>query len=89
MSGSAHPAGPVVYRLEHLRDRLAHEEVFELGVRTELRGGVAVLVGTVTTAGCRDAILRIAAEELAGLPWRHDLQVGGVRPPDREPEDVS
>ncbi|MEV8530583.1 hypothetical protein [Streptomyces sp. NPDC051211] len=90
MTGTGRPTTDhLTYRIEHLRDRLAHEEVFELGVRIEARGGTALLTGIVTTPACRDIILRIASEELAGLPWQHDLQVGGVSPPDKQPEDVS
>ncbi|MFD9335057.1 BON domain-containing protein [Streptomyces sp. NPDC060028] len=82
-------AGPLRYRIEHLRDRLAREEISELGVRIEMRGSGILLWGTVTTPACRDAILRIAAQELAGLPWRQDLQVGGVQPPHHRPEELS
>ncbi|MFD9355160.1 hypothetical protein [Streptomyces sp. NPDC060031] len=82
-------AGPLRYRIEHLRDRLAREEISELGVRIEMHGSCIVLWGTVTTPACRDAILRTAAQELADLPWRQDLQVGGVQPPDQRPEELS
>ncbi|MFK0255133.1 hypothetical protein [Streptomyces sp. NPDC090445] len=77
----------VTYRVEHLRERLARDDVAELGVRIDLNGGIPVLSGTVTTPDCRAAVLRAAAEELAGLPWRHDVRVVSTQPPSQEQEE--
>ncbi|MCP9946975.1 hypothetical protein LUX12_22660 [Streptomyces somaliensis] len=71
MSGT----GTAEYRIAHLRDRLASEDVAELGVRIEERGGSVMLYGTVSSAACRGEVLRIAREELAGLPLHEDLVV--------------
>ncbi|MER5307527.1 BON domain-containing protein [Streptomyces sp. NPDC002773] len=79
--------GESEYRIARLRDRLAREEVAELGVRIEVRGAVVLLTGTVPTADRRDEILRIAEAELADLPVRADLQVACADPPDR-PEEL-
>lgn len=43
----------VEYRLAHLRERLAAEELGELGVRLEVRGQAVLVTGTVPSAGCR------------------------------------
>ncbi|MFD7630476.1 hypothetical protein ACFV7Q_31395 [Streptomyces sp. NPDC059851] len=85
--GAAPAAGAVTYRIEHLRDRLAHDDVAELGVQIDLHGGVPVLSGTVTTPACRDTVLRIAAEELDGLAWRHDVRLVSAQPPAQEQEE--
>ncbi|MFF7178530.1 BON domain-containing protein [Streptomyces sp. NPDC008121] len=74
------------YRIAHLRDRLAGDEVAELGVRIEMRGGSVLLSGTVPTAERRDEILRIAGEELGGAPLRADLVVVCADAPDRSEE---
>ncbi|MFD3333661.1 BON domain-containing protein [Streptomyces sp. NPDC058700] len=79
--------GESEYRIARLRDRLAREEVAELGVRIEVRGAVLLLTGTVPTADRRDEILRIAQEELTDIPVRADLQVACADPPDR-PEEL-
>ncbi|MFB7375015.1 BON domain-containing protein [Streptomyces sp. NPDC056222] len=79
-------AYPVEYRIAHLRERLAKEEVGELGVRIELRGGRVLLTGTVQTAERRDEILRLARAELADLMVRADLVVAGAEPPARHEE---
>ncbi|CAL9356153.1 hypothetical protein SUDANB120_00565 [Streptomyces sp. enrichment culture] len=82
MTGSARRHGEAVaYRAEHLRERLARDDLAELGVQIDLHGPVAVLTGTVTTAACREQVLSIAAEELDGLQWRHDIRLAGVLPP--------
>ncbi|MEU3408361.1 hypothetical protein ABZ766_31035 [Streptomyces sp. NPDC006670] len=75
------------YRAQHLRDRLAQEDVAELGVRVELRGPTVLVWGPVSSRDCRETVLRIAAEALHPLAWRHDLTVVSARPPDRE-EDL-
>ncbi|NXY94522.1 hypothetical protein HYE82_08970 [Streptomyces sp. BR123] len=81
-----HPQA-VTYRVEHLRERLARDDVAELGVRIDLHGGIPVLSGVVSTAACRDVVLRVAAEELAGLPWQHDVRVVSAQPPAQEQEE--
>ncbi|MFI2223970.1 hypothetical protein [Streptomyces fradiae] len=73
------------YRIARLRDRLASEDIAELGVRIEERGGVA-LYGTVSGAACRGEVLRIAREELAGLALHEDLVVAGSDAPTRQEE---
>ncbi|MFI0987003.1 BON domain-containing protein [Streptomyces exfoliatus] len=80
-------SGESEYRIARLRDRLAREEVAELGVRIEVRGAVVLLTGTVPTADRRDEILRIAEAELVDFPVRADLQVVCADPPDR-PEEL-
>ncbi|MFD9031059.1 BON domain-containing protein [Streptomyces sp. NPDC059567] len=79
-------AYPVEYRIAHLRERLAKEDLGELGVRVELRGGTVLLTGTVQTAERRGEILRLAHAEFAGLPVRADLVVAGAEPPARHEE---
>ncbi|MGW0391267.1 hypothetical protein ACWDYJ_10255 [Streptomyces sp. NPDC003042] len=74
------------YRIAHLRDRLAREDVAELGIRIEPRGARAVIWGSVTSQECRAVILRIAAEELEGVPWHEDLIVNHSTPPDHSEE---
>ncbi|MFE5484427.1 BON domain-containing protein [Streptomyces sp. NPDC056527] len=81
-----HGAYPVEYRIAHLRERLAKEDVGELGVRVEARGGTVLLTGTVQTADRRDEILRLARAELAGLHVRSDLVLAGAEPPARHEE---
>ncbi|MFF4173308.1 BON domain-containing protein [Streptomyces sp. NPDC001744] len=75
------------YRIARFRDRLAREDTAELGVRVEARGAAVLLTGTVPTAEGREAVLRLAREELAGLPVRADLVVACVDPPER-PEEL-
>ncbi|MFJ6935050.1 BON domain-containing protein [Streptomyces sp. NPDC101132] len=82
-------AGLLGYRMEHLRERLAHEEIAELGVRVEQHGGGVLLSGVVTTEACREAVLGLAAEELAGLPWRHDLRTARADGPAHRPEELT
>ncbi|MFJ3520492.1 MULTISPECIES: hypothetical protein [unclassified Streptomyces] len=76
----------IEYRVEHLRERLAREEIAELGVRVEARGAGVLVRGGVSSEECRAEILRIAGEELAGLPWREDVTVCCPSPPDRSEE---
>ncbi|MGW8765885.1 hypothetical protein ACWGN5_25635 [Streptomyces sp. NPDC055815] len=76
------------YRIARFRDRLAREDVAELGVRVEARGAAVLLTGTLPTAGRRDEILRIADAELAGIPVHADLLIACADPPDR-PEELS
>ncbi|MCB5164258.1 hypothetical protein LG634_05320 [Streptomyces bambusae] len=81
--GPADPTPPAEYRIERLRDRLAHDAVGEIGLLVELHGATAVLRGRVPDPGTRHTVLRIAAEELAGLSWHHDVQVSCADPPGR------
>ncbi|MFG3042212.1 BON domain-containing protein [Streptomyces sp. NPDC048330] len=81
-------AGESEYRIARFRERLAREDVAELGVRVEARGTAVVLTGTVPTAGRRDEILRLADTELAGLPVHTDLLVACADPPGR-PEELA
>ncbi|MFB6619587.1 hypothetical protein ACIGFK_20285 [Streptomyces sp. NPDC085524] len=74
-------ADAVEYRVEHLRDRLAREDVSELGACVEVRGSGVLIRGAVSDPGIRAAVLRIAAEELAGVHWQEDLTVNHAGPP--------
>lgn len=79
-------AGPAVenveYRVAHLHDRLAAEELGELGVRAEVRAGSVVVTGTVPSAQCRETVLRTVHEELAGLAVHTDVVVAETASPD-------
>lgn len=94
--GSERPAGPadpeqaenIEYRIAHLQERLVREEIAELGMRVETRGGAVVVSGTAPTTECRDTIVRIAEEELAGVPVRTDIVVADATAPDR-PEELA
>ncbi|WP_217142772.1 BON domain-containing protein [Streptomyces sp. AC627_RSS907] len=85
-SGPASAAGNVEYRVAHLRDRLAAEELGELGVRAEIRAGAIVITGTVPSAQCRETLLRVAHEELAGLTVHADVVVAETTRPDHAEE---
>ncbi|MEU0226922.1 BON domain-containing protein [Streptomyces sp. NPDC006284] len=85
-SGTAPAAGNVEYRVAHLHDRLAAEELGELGVRAEIRAGAIALTGTVPSAQCRESVLRVAREELAGLTVHADLVVAETSRPDHAEE---
>ena len=63
------------YRIERLRHRLAHGETAELGLRIEARANAVIVYGTVATSECREEIVRLVQEELAGLPVRLDVAV--------------
>ncbi|MCG6494231.1 hypothetical protein [Kitasatospora sp. A2-31] len=69
------------YRLAHLRERLADDEVGELGLRIELHGSHATVSGTVPSEQRRAAVERIVAEELAGLVVHTDIALADGRPP--------
>ncbi|MBT2448665.1 hypothetical protein J7F03_16515 [Streptomyces sp. ISL-43] len=79
-------AESIEYRIEHLRDRLAREDVAELGLRIDTRGARAVVRGRVADEECREAVLRIAGEELAGADWYADLTVSHHGAPDHTEE---
>ncbi len=72
------------YRIERLRHRLAHGETAELGLRIEARANAVVVYGTVATSECREEIVRLVQEELAGLPVRLDVTVAPA-PADAKP----
>jgi hypothetical protein len=74
------------YRVAHLQERLATQETAELGVRAEICGGTVVLTGTVPTSRCREEILRIAREELAGVRVDSALTLADATAPDHSEE---
>lgn len=74
------------YRIAHLQDRLAVGDLAELGVRIEARGGAVMLTGTVPSAQCREEVLRIVHEELAGLAVHSDIVVAETSSPDHAEE---
>ncbi|MFJ3804594.1 BON domain-containing protein [Streptomyces sp. NPDC090088] len=74
------------YRVAHVTERLAAGSCGELGVRAEIRGEAVLLTGTVPSAGCREDILRVAHEDLAGVPVHCDLVVAETSPPDHSEE---
>ncbi|MEU5311556.1 BON domain-containing protein [Streptomyces sp. NPDC021562] len=76
------------YRVAHVAERLAEGDCGELGVRAEIRGDTVLLTGTVPSAGCREDILRVAREELAGVPVHCDIVVAETTPPDH-PEELT
>ncbi|WP_256107586.1 hypothetical protein [Streptomyces sp. ODS05-4] len=76
------------YRIAHLRDRLASEDIAELGVRIEQRGTGVALYGTVSSSACREEIMRLAEEELGGLPLHADLVVVRSDAPEH-PEELA
>lgn len=63
------------YRIERLRHRLALGDAAELGLRIEARANAVAVYGTVPDSECRDWILSVVQEELAGLPVRADVTV--------------
>jgi hypothetical protein len=78
----------IEYRVAHLYDRLAAEELGELGVRAEVRAGAVVVTGTVPSTECRETLLRTVHEELAGLAVHTDVVVAETASPDHA-EDLS
>ncbi|WP_338056469.1 BON domain-containing protein [Streptomyces torulosus] len=85
---SAHPTSNTEYRIAHLGERLAGGDLAELGMRIESRGDSVHITGTASTAHDREAILRLAAEELPGIAVRADIALADVTAPDH-PEDLS
>jgi hypothetical protein len=85
-AGATPASGNVDYRIAHLRDRLAAEELGELGVRAEVRSGAVAVTGTVPSAQCRETLLRIVHEELAGLTVHSDIVVAETTRPDHAEE---
>ncbi|MFH9347720.1 BON domain-containing protein [Kitasatospora sp. NPDC017646] len=69
------------YRLAHLRDRLADDEVGELGLRIELHGTHVTVSGTVPNERRRAAVERIVGEVLDGLKVYTDIALADGRPP--------
>jgi hypothetical protein len=80
--------GSTEYRIAHLRDRLATGPTAEMGIRIEMRGDSVLLSGTVPSVACRDEILTIAEQDLAGLSLREDLVVVCSIAPDH-PEELA
>jgi len=78
----------VEYRIAHLKERLAAEELGELGIRIENRGSSVTVIGTVPTAHCRGELLRTVNEELAGLTVHFDIVAAESAAPDH-PEEVA
>ncbi|MFK4071513.1 hypothetical protein [Streptomyces sp. NPDC029674] len=78
----------VEYRIAHLKERLAAEELGELGIRVEPRGSSVAVIGTVPTTHCREEMHRTVNEELAGLTVHFDVVVAESAAPDH-PEEVS
>ncbi|CAM5633127.1 hypothetical protein [Streptomyces fumanus] len=78
--------GNVEYRVAHLHDRLAAEELGELGVRAEIRAGAIAVTGTVPSAQCRETLLRVVREELTGLTVHTDIVVAATTGPDHAEE---
>ncbi|MFB6755935.1 BON domain-containing protein [Streptomyces sp. NPDC056353] len=76
----------VEYRVAHLQERLAAEELGELGVRAEIRAGAVAVTGTVPSARCRETVLRVVREELAGLTVHTDVVVAETSSPDHAEE---
>ncbi|MFB7656341.1 MULTISPECIES: BON domain-containing protein [unclassified Streptomyces] len=86
-SSTGSPAGEnIEYRVAHLHDRLAAEELGELGVRAEIRAGAVAITGTVPSERCRETLLRIALQELAGLTVHADVVVAETAGPDHAEE---
>ncbi|MFD6437379.1 hypothetical protein [Streptomyces venezuelae] len=78
----------VEYRIAHLKERLAAEELGELGIRVEPRGSSVAVVGTVPTTHCRDELLRTVNEELDGETVHFDVVVAEAAAPDH-PEELA
>ncbi|MEU9414994.1 hypothetical protein [Streptomyces sp. NPDC051000] len=76
----------IEYRIAHLRERLAREDIAELGLQIEAHGTHAVLRGSVCSDASREAVLRAATEELDGVEWHEDLTVNHMCPPDHSEE---
>ncbi|MFE5402469.1 BON domain-containing protein [Streptomyces sp. NPDC056580] len=80
------PARPAAenldYRVAHLAERIAAGPFGELGVRLVPHGGSVLLTGTVPSTECRDQILGMAREALAGHPVHCDILVAGTSSPD-------
>ncbi|WP_128374678.1 hypothetical protein [Streptomyces cavernae] len=76
------------YRVAHLEERLAAEELGELGMRVEVRGTTVSVRGTVPTTQCRDELLHVVRDELAGLTVHTDIVVAETTAPDH-PEELA
>lgn len=86
-SGAEHTEN-TEYRIAHLQERLAAGDLGELGMRVEHRGDRVTVTGTVPTAQCRDTVLRLVDEALAGLPVHTDVVVADATAPDH-PEELT
>lgn len=78
----------VEYRIAHLKERLAAEQLGELGIRVEHRGSSVTVVGTVPTSSCREELMRTAQDELAGLKVHFDILVAESAAPGH-PEEIA
>jgi hypothetical protein len=87
-TGAGHPAWNIEYCVAHLQERLARDDPAELGMRIEARGDTVHISGTVSTASCREEILRLAVEELPDIPVRADIALAEATAPDH-PEELS
>ncbi|MGW0710341.1 hypothetical protein ACWD4G_31040 [Streptomyces sp. NPDC002643] len=87
-TGGGHLGVTGEYRIAHLEERLARGDLAELSMRIEARGDSVHITGTASTAADREAILRIAAEELPGVAVLADITLADVSAPDR-PEELS
>ncbi|MFJ3208052.1 BON domain-containing protein [Streptomyces flaveolus] len=85
-SGPTPAVENVEYRVAHLQERLAAEELGELGVRAEIRAGAVAVTGTVPSAQCRETLLRVVREELAGVTVHSDVVVADTTRPDHAEE---
>ncbi|MEU6703579.1 BON domain-containing protein [Streptomyces wuyuanensis] len=75
--------GEGAYRVARIRERLAGDDIAELGVRVEERGGAVLLTGTVSSPEQRDEILRAVEDEVgADIPVRSDLVVASTAAPE-------
>lgn len=87
-TGADRPARNTEYRVAHLQERLARDDLAELGMRIEARGDTVHITGTVPTAGAREEILRLAAEELPDVRIRADITLADATAPDH-PEELT
>ncbi|MFG2760875.1 BON domain-containing protein [Streptomyces wuyuanensis] len=79
--------GEGAYRVARIRERLAGDDIAELGVRVEERAGAVLLTGTVSSPGQRDEILRAVEDEVgADTPVRSDLVIASTAAPEAHEE---
>ncbi|WP_432136510.1 MULTISPECIES: BON domain-containing protein [unclassified Streptomyces] len=84
--GTQPPPRGLDYRVARLGERLAGGPLGELGVHVDVHGDVVLLSGTVPTTECRDAVLNLAREELAGIDVHSDVCVADAGAPDHAEE---
>jgi hypothetical protein len=85
-AGGTAAAQSLDYRVAHLQDRLAAGDLGELGVRIEVRGEAVLVTGTVPSTPCREEVLNVVRDELAGHPVHCDLVVTETSCPDHAEE---